>query len=299
MMDTQDLCTTSSPVAPVDAHTHLFPPEFVRRREELLRGDPWFGHAFGTPKATMAGEGALLASMKRAGYAMSVVVGWPWRDPGLCREHNAYLADVARRHPNKIAWLGIVNPALPDVEREIARCVAEGASGFGELNADAQGFDWAAPGAIANAFETLREVDLPVLIHTSEPVGHTYPGKGSATPDRLLIAFAAFPEVRFIAAHWGGGLPFYELMPEVRALTRNVVYDSAASTYLYDFSIFPLLARLVGPQRMLFGSDFPVLGQRRFLDRVLASGLPDEALPAVLAGNARRLFRLNERIATP
>jgi uncharacterized protein len=289
----------SPPVAPVDAHTHLFPPEFVRRREELLRGDPWFGHAFGTPKAKMAGEDELLASMERSGFAMSVVVGWPWREQGLCREHNAYLADVARRFREQIAWLGIINPALADVEREIAYCVDNNAVGFGELNADAQGFDWSAPAAIAETFDVLRQIDLPVLIHASEPVGHTYPGKGTATPDRLLVSLAAFPDVRFVAAHWGGGLPFYELMPEVRALTRNVIYDSAASTYLYDFSIFPLLAQVVGSDRMLFGSDFPVLPQRRFLDRVLASGLPDDALPAVLAGNARRCFRLNERIATP
>lgn len=283
-------------VAPVDAHTHLFPLEFVRDRERLLARDPWFGHAFGTPKARMAVERDLLASMESAGYAMSVVVGWPWRDAGLCREHNAYLADVARRHPDRIAWLGIVNPVLRDAGREIATCVAEGARGFGELNADAQGFDWAAPAAVAEAFEAFRQVGLPVLIHTSEPVGHTYAGKGSATPDRVLTALSAFPEVRFIAAHWGGGLPHFELMPEVRELTRNVVYDTAASTYLYDFAIFPLMAQLVGPERILFGSDYPVLGQRRFLERVLASGLAQEDLPAILAGNAIRCFDLSERV---
>ena len=283
---------TSPPVAPVDAHTHLFPPEFVASRERLQAKDPWFGHAFGSPRAKMAGEAELLASMERAGYAMSVVVGWPWSDQGLCREHNAFLADVARRHPDRIAWLGIVNPVQRDAEREIAFCVEHGASGFGELNADAQGFDWASPAAIARAFEAIREVNLPALIHASEPVGHGYPGKGRATPDRLLLSLEAFPEIRFVAAHWGGGLPFYELMPEVRELTRNVVYDSAASTYLYDFAIFPLMARLVGAERILFGSDYPVLGQRRFLDRVLAAGLPDDALPDVLAGNARRVFAL-------
>jgi predicted TIM-barrel fold metal-dependent hydrolase len=286
------------PVAPVDAHTHLFPPEFASNRETLLRRDPWFGQAFASPKAKMIGEDALLASMEASGYAMSIVLGWPWLDQGLCREHNAYLADVTRRYPDRIAWLGIVNPVLPDAAAEIAWCVNHGAIGFGEINADGQGFDWAEPADIGDAFDAFRQVDLPVLIHTSEPVGHIYPGKGAATPDRLLTSLAVFPHVRFVMAHWGGGLPFYELMPEVRALTRNVVYDSAASTYLYDFSIFPLLERIVGPERMLFGSDFPVLAQGRFLQRVLASGLSDGAMPAVLAGNARRVFGLKERLTT-
>jgi predicted TIM-barrel fold metal-dependent hydrolase len=246
----------------------------------------------------MIGEDALLASMTASGHQMSIVLGWPWRDQALCREHNAYLADVARRYPDQIAWLGIVNPVLSDAAAEIAFCIDNCAVGFGEINADGQGFDWAEPAAIGDAFDAFREVDLPVLIHTSEPVGHMYPGKGAATPDRLLTSLAVFPEVRFVMAHWGGGLPFYELMPEVRALTRNVVYDSAASTYLFDFSIFPVLEQIIGPGRLLYGTDFPVLAQGRFLQRVLAAGLSEGALPAVLAHNARRVFRLKERLTT-
>jgi predicted TIM-barrel fold metal-dependent hydrolase len=283
------------PVPPIDAHTHLFPPELIYRREQLLRSDPWFGHAFGSPKAKMIGEDSLLASMEAAGYAMSVVLGWPWRDQGLCREHNAYLADVARRYPSLIAWLGIINPCLPDASSEIRFCADHGAVGFGELNADGQGFDWAVPDEIAGAFDSFAGAGLPVLIHTSEPVGHSYAGKGSATPDRLLKSLAAFPDVQFIMAHWGGGLPFYELMPEVRELTRNVVYDSAASTYLFDFKIFPVLEQTVGPERLLFATDYPVLAQGRFLQRVLSSGLSDAAMPLVLAGNSRRVFNLKER----
>lgn len=288
--------TLVPPVAPVDAHTHIFPPEFIARRDHLLEIDPWFGQAFASPKARMIDEEPLLASMENAGYAMSIVVGWPWHDQGLCREHNAYLADVARRHPERIAWLGVVNPVLDDAVGEIARCLDAGAVGFGEINADGQGFDWAEPVVISDAFTAIRDAAVPVLIHCSEPVGHLYPGKGAATPDRLLASVAAFPDVRFVMAHWGGGLPFYELMPEVSALTRNVVYDSAASTYLYDFAIFPLLERLVGPERMLFASDYPVLAQKRFLRRVLMSGLQEASLPAILAGNARRVFGLNERM---
>ena len=37
-----------------------------------------------------------------------------------------------------------------------------------------------------------------------------------------------------IAAHWGGGLPFYALMPEVRDALQNVWFDTAAGHLLYD-----------------------------------------------------------------
>jgi uncharacterized protein len=295
-MDDQAFQSTASPVRPVDAHVYLFPPELVARRDDLIARDLWFGEAFASPRARMIGEEELLSSMEKADFALSIAVGWPWKDQGLCREHNAYLEDVCKRHPDRIAWQGIVNPALFDAPAEIERCIEAGASGIGEVNADAQGFDWGEPTQVAYAMETLRSLDAPMMIHTSEPVGHTYPGKGTATPERLIKTLEVFTDVRIVMAHWGGGLPFYEMMPEIRALTRNVVYDSAASTYLYDFNIFPLMERLIGADRILFGSDFPVLAQRKFLNRVLDSGLSDDSLPQVLGGNAERVYNVVNRV---
>ena len=49
-----------------------------------------------------------------------------------------------------------------------------------------------------------------------------------------------------MCAHWGGGLPFYALMPEVEDSLSNVYFDSAASPFLYDASVFPTVAGLVG-----------------------------------------------------
>ncbi len=295
-MEQQPLTSRIPPVRPVDAHVHLFPPDFIDGRDDLIARDPWFAEAFASPKAKMIGEDALLGSMDRADFAMSIAVGWPWLDQGLCREHNDYLADVARRHSGRIAWLGIVNPALFDAPGEIERVVKSGAAGIGEVNADAQRFNWADPASIAYALEATQALDVPMMIHTSEPVGHSYPGKGAATPERLVKTLEAFPDVRFVMAHWGGGLPFYELMPEIRGITRNVTYDTAASTYLYDFSIFPALERIVGADRILFGSDYPVLAQRRFMSRVLDSGVSDDALPAILVGNARRVYGLSDEV---
>jgi predicted TIM-barrel fold metal-dependent hydrolase len=96
-----------------------------------------------------------------------------------------------------------------------------------------------------------------------------------------------------VLAHWGGGLPFYELMPEVAAATARVVYDTAASTYLYRPAVFRAVLDVVGPERVLWGSDHPVLSLGRFLRRTrkLAGLLPEEEGP-VLGGNARRVYGL-------
>jgi predicted TIM-barrel fold metal-dependent hydrolase len=175
---------------------------------------------------------------------------------------------------------------------DVEQALSEGASGIGELNADAQGFAWEDRHVMSPVAEYCIERGAPALMHCSEPVGHAYPGKGTATPDRILQFLQSFPSLSVVAAHWGGGLPFYELMPEVALATRNVVYDSAATTYLYDYSVFAHAGRLVGEERIVFGTDYPLLRQKAFLQRVKDSGISPEALPRVLGGTAARVFGL-------
>ena len=276
----------------VDAHTHLFPAEIIADRSAYLLRDGWFGELYASPLNVMVSPEELIASMDEAGIAVSVICGWPWQDPGLCRIHNDFLAAVHARFPERLAWLAIVNPLDPDCAGEVARCARLGAVGVGELNADAQGFAWNDPSSLGPMVDACQSLSIPILIHCSEPVGHSYPGKGTATPDRILRFLEAWPEIRVVAAHWGGGLPFYEMMPEVARLTKNVIYDSAASTYLYIRDIFPVAERLVGSGRIVFGSDYPLLNQKRFLNRTIASSLREEAWGDVFGGNADRVFKL-------
>jgi uncharacterized protein len=275
----------------IDAHTHLFPPEFARDRAVLAARDPWFALTYGDGRARMATAEELVTSLDEAGIDAAVACGWPWRDHGLCHAHNDYLLDVARRWPGRILPLAIVAPGSGAMAvAEAARALDAGAVGLGEVNADAQGFDFAVPASLAPLAVLLTERGRPLLAHVSEPIGHAYPGKGTATPERLLPFLRAHPDLRVVAAHWGGGLPFYELMPEVAAATRNVWYDSAASTYLYDFAIFRHVAALVGPARILWGTDYPLLRQGPFLRRTRELGLASAELIAVLGENAREVF---------
>jgi predicted TIM-barrel fold metal-dependent hydrolase len=277
----------------VDAHTHAFWPEVAARRDRFLTRDPWFEELYADPRAGVVTVEELLASMDAAGIAQAVVCGFPWRDSGLCREHNDYLAEAWASSRGRLAWLGIVSPGSgAEAVREAERVYRLGAAGLGELNADAQGFDLARPALMADVIEFCTAEAGPVLLHASEPVGHRYPGKGTATPEKLVTFLTAFPNLRVVLAHWGGGLPFYELMPEVAAAAANVVYDSAASTYLYRFDIFRSVLDVIGPERVLFASDYPVLHQGRFLRRVLASGLRPEEVGPVMGANARRIYGL-------
>jgi uncharacterized protein len=278
----------------VDSHVHIFPPEFSGMRSDLLGREGWFGALYENPRAPLIDADGLIEAMDAAGVAHALLCGFPWVDLGLCREHNAYMANAARRFPRRLSWLGIAPPGQRGALKELEDCFRAGAVGIGELNADAQGFDWREADRLRPVIELCRGAGRPLLLHASEPIGHRYPGKGTATPDKLVSFLAEAQEITVVAAHWGGGLPFYELMPEVASVTRNVVYDSAASTYLYRPAVFRTVLDLVGPEQVLFGSDYPVLRMDRFLESVDAIVWRDEAERRnVLGGNARRVFGID------
>ena len=277
----------------VDAHTHVFSPEMIQGRAGTVGQDPWFALLYAEPVARMSSVDELLHSMDAAGIAQSVICGFPWRDLALCQAHNDYMAAVTAASKDRLAWLATVPPAAGTAAAaEAERCLALGAAGLGELNADAQTFDLTDPATLAGIADLCIANDVPLMLHASEPLGHAYPGKGTATPDRLVTFLLAYPELRVVLAHWGGGLPFYELMPEVAAATKRVVYDSAASTYLYRPQIFRAVLGIVGPDRVLFASDYPVLRQDRFLRKVRsAANLQPGELAPVFGENARRVYR--------
>jgi predicted TIM-barrel fold metal-dependent hydrolase len=176
--------------------------------------------------------------------------------------------------------------------RELERCAQAGMIGLGELMPHGQGYRLSDIDMLMPIMEVVRQYQLIVLSHCSEPIGHVYPGKGNVSLQDIVAFLTAFPDVRFVAAHWGGGLPFYTLMPEIQRITGHVWYDTAATIYLYQPRIFPLVENLVGAEHILFASDYGLLRQRRVIDHILQSGLDAGALEMVLGRNAQQLLGL-------
>ena len=277
----------------IDSHCHILPPDFPQRRADLLNRDATFASLFSNPQAPMATAERLIASMDRDGVERAVVMGMGWTDPSLAREVNDYIIASVARSPARLTGFCSASPGWGDAgAEEIERCVAAGLRGVGELHPDSQGFDITDKAVLAPLMETASRLGLPVLVHASEPVGHDYPGKGSTTPERLYRFIQNFPANLIILAHWGGGLPFYALMPEVPDVIRNVYFDTAASPFLYGFRVFPVVAGLVGPDKVLFGTDYPLVSAPRLLAQLNEAGLEAGDRQAILSGNAARLFGL-------
>ena len=260
-----------------DFHTHIFPPALRGRRDELAGRDATFGELLASPKVRLASVEDLIEAMDEDGVSRAVTMGMGWTDPDLAREVNDYVIDACRRYPDRIIGFGSINPAWGDVAAcEVERFAERGLRGIGELHPDTQGFDLADADTMKPVLEVAERFGLVITTHSSEPVGHSYAGKGHTTPQvvmRFIENAAAYPNVKIICAHWGGGLPFYALMPEVRDALSNVWFDTAASPFLYDPDVFRVAQDLVGQDRILLGSDFPLIRFRRIRRQVEQSGI--------------------------
>jgi hypothetical protein len=102
-----------------------------------------------------------------------------------------------------------------------------------------------------------------------------------------------FQENTIVLAHWGGGLFFFHLLKkEIKEYLKNVYFDTAASPFLYDPEIYRLAVQLVGSDKILFGSDYPLLLPQRYFKEMVEAGLQDSQIKKIGGLNAAKLFGL-------
>lgn len=122
---------------------------------------------------------------------------------------------------------------------------------------------------------------------------------------RMILAgvFERHPELQVISGHWGEMVPFYLSRLDV-ALPRSVTGLSATITDIYrkhvwvtssgmlDSGQFEYIYRTIGPDRILWSTDYPYLsmdGHRAFLDEL---PIPNDDKQKIAHHNAERLLRL-------
>jgi predicted TIM-barrel fold metal-dependent hydrolase len=278
-----------------DFHVHVTPPDVIADWRKYAEKEPYFAllsNSKGNKFATA--EDVAAAIEKDAVVDRAVVFGFAFRDIGLCRYVNDYVIEKTGQYPEKLTGFAVVPPEEgsrgEEAAKEIERCFRAGLKGVGELFPEGQGFDLEDEKETAAVTGACKELDIPLLLHANEPVGHYYPGKTGVTLRQLETFVANNPSLKIVLAHWGGGILFYETMGEIKEKFRNVYYDTAASPFLYDERIYRAAKALGLCEKILFGSDFPLLPHSRYLDGLEKSGLDSEDKQMILGANARKLL---------
>ncbi len=288
----------------IDAHTHFLPPAVQENLSQFSEEEPYWGLLLDPPVGksiqAYASPERMIADMDAAGVDIAIVVGEYFQKSESCRLRNDQAAALHRRFPDRFKPLVTVQPLEPNhALDQLKRGLDEGFCGVGELNPYAQGFDLDSA-EFAAVIEFCIEADWPINLHVNEEVGPYYLGK-STTPLRKYYDLAArFPQAKFVFAHWGGGLFFYELLPGVRRQLKNVWYDTAATPLQFPVKkIFSVALEILDYRKLLYGSDYPLrlyprqqkeADMRPFLAEIEAIHLSAEVKQALLYQNAAAVY---------
>lgn len=270
-----------------DAHTHVFPAQVIEDRTRIAENDQGFALLYGPPSSRMVDSSGLRDYLSREGISRAVAVGFPFQDPGLLTLSNDCLLELAKTD-SRIVPLVMVN--LWDEKSgisELERYIGEGACGLGEVAFYGTGFSRTERERLDRLVAPLEETGLTLMMHMNEQIGHSYSGKSLIDFAEVVAFVDAHPRLRIILSHLGGGLCFYEFMPEIKKSFANVRYDLAAIPFLYQKDVYRFVGSFLA-EKVMFGSDYPLLPASRYLPDI--GELADEVQAKILWNNAEEMF---------
>jgi len=266
-----------------------------------------------------------MADMDEQGIELAVlgvnVPGADWfpeRDgPAIARAVNDELAELVSSRPSRLAAMAI----LPMQAPEAAAAELERAAGLGFRGAmiysNVAGQTLDEP-RFEVVFDTAARLGLPVFIHPTFPLSAGTVRAYALMPTlgflfdtttavmRLILGgvYERNPELKLVLAHAGSLIPQlvgridYEAARDPNGLGALTVVPSERLRQLYTDTVCvwaPALRSTLaffGPERVMFGSDYPFWEPERTLATIDEAGFDEAAREAIAAGNARRLFGL-------
>jgi predicted TIM-barrel fold metal-dependent hydrolase len=208
---------------------------------------------------------------------------------------SAEVAAGAARHPDVLIPFGSVDPRRPDAVERARRLIDEsGVRGF-KFHPTVQGFD---PSDEAHypLYAELEAAGVVALFHTGQTgIGAGMPGGRGlrlalSNPMLLDPVAADFPTLQIVMAH--PSVPWQDEAISVATHKHNTWIDLSGWSPKYFPEQLVRAANSFLRERILFGSDFPLLTPDRWMRDVESTALKPERMPGILLDNAARLLGL-------
>jgi uncharacterized protein len=145
-------------------------------------------------------------------------------------------------------------------------------------------------------YEAIAEAGLPALFHTGHSgIGSGLPGGGGirlkySNPMCVDDVAVDFPELTIVLAH--PSFPWQDEAISVALHKRQVYIDLSGWSPKYFPPQLVQYANTLLSDRVLFGSDYPMITPDRWLADFEQAGFRDEVRPKILKENAARLLGL-------
>lgn len=294
----------------IDVHTHVFPTAEAGRTWQELAGfeavRPGTVEDIG-PRLVAAGvervvvlifpRSLLELQTLRATERATTDAEHRARVADRLRALNRWACDLASRDRRFIAFVGLDPTVLSadEITAEIDACVAAGASGVKII-----------PGAMRRypddpdlepVYAGCVAADLPLLSQSGTGGLLPHGPRGPfGRPAGFGPVLAAHPELRLILAHLGRGaedelVALFAAHPGVVADT-SLRLGSPHDVDAWDGRPIRDLIRRLGPERVLFGTNYPIADPVEYRERFDELGLNPAERELVGSENARRVLRL-------
>jgi predicted TIM-barrel fold metal-dependent hydrolase len=220
---------------------------------------------------------------------------------GVPAVSNDYIAEVVAKYPAQFAGFGSVDPwAGKTAVREVERCARDLRLLGLKFHPQQQEF-YPNEARFYPLWEAAQALGLVVLFHTGTTgVGAGRPGGGGiklkyARPIPYIDDVAAdFADLTIIMAH--PSFPWQDEQLAMLVHKPNVCMDLSGWSPKYFSPLLVQYAKTIAQDKVLFGSDYPVISPERWLNDFDALGFDEPVRQKVLIENARRVLKL-ERIA--
>lgn len=252
---------------------------------------PWLASLLrwtGQERADLAVPGSTLAAMDAGGVDLALLSAWCGPDGMLI--DNDEVAALVRQHPDRLRGVATADIRSPVAAcREIRRCVTD----LGFVAVRIVPWLWNLPPndrRFYPLYATCVELGVPLCTQ----VGHTgpllpsEPGRPIPYLDDVLLDF---PDLTVVGGHVG--FPWIDEVLSLALKYPNFHVDTSAYVSHRLPAALVDYMRGAGRERVMFGTNWPMLSARRALDRLADLGLDEDATELYLAGNAIRVFGLD------
>jgi predicted TIM-barrel fold metal-dependent hydrolase len=245
-----------------------------------------------------APRGPALAEYYRARNIACVVFSVDERLTGRKQIPNDEVAALAAANRDIMIAFASVDPTRgPEAVNEARRLIAAGGIRGFKLHPPIQQFH--ANDRIAYPFyEVLAEARMPVIFHTGHSgIGTGMPGGGGVrlkygNPMDIDDVAVDFPNMPIIMAH--PSFPWQDEALSICLHKPQVYIDLSGWSPKYFSPTLVQYANTLLKEKVLFGSDFPLITPDRWLADFAKIEIRDEVRPLILKQNAVRLLKLDQ-----
>ena len=242
----------------IDIHTHIYPPAIARKAAASIREF----YQLGTDEMDGTAD-TLLQKGTEAGIDRFVILPVAMR-PDRTRHINDFILEQVAAEPRFLGF-GTVHAAMDNITDEVEYIMDNGLRGL-KMHPDSQQFAIDDP-RLFPAYEAVQD-KIPVILHMGDK-RFDY-----SHPSRLRRVLEQFPKLQVIAAHFGGYGMYetaYELLHD-----KDCIFDVSSSMMFMEDGVAEKYIRAFGPERMAFGTDYPLWDPVKETKRFLELKLTDE-----------------------